>query len=180
MSRTQHGLYGLLAEFDDADSLLAAADTTRRAGYTRIDAFTPYPVEGLSHALGFRHTRLPAVVLAGGLIGCATGYLLQYLTAVVAYPLDVGGRPLHSWPAFVPVTFELTILFAAIAAVVGMLGLNHLPAPYHPVFNVEQFERATRDGFFLCIKSRDPKFDPDDTSAFLSGLGPKGVHTVET
>lgn len=178
-NRTQSDLYGLLAEFEDPDDLLDAARRTHAAGYRSIDAFTPYPVEGLSRALGFSSTRLPVVVLIGGITGCLTGYLLQYITAVDVYPLNVGGRPLHSWPAFVPVTFEVTILFAALAAVLGMLALNGLPTPYHPVFNAPQFERASRDRFFLCIKAKDRRFDRGEVKRFLEDLKPDEVIEIE-
>ena len=169
------GLYGLLAEFDNPDDLLRAADAAYAAGYRRMDAYTPFPVEGLSEAIGFHHTRLPWIVLAGGIIGGLSGYFLQYYTSVIDYPLNIGGRPLHSWPAFIPVTFETTILGAALSAVLGMLALNGLPMPYHPVFHVPQFELASRNRFFLCIEARDPKFDLDQTRAFLETLGCRGI-----
>lgn len=172
-------LYGLLAEFDDPKALLIAAQRTYAAGYRRIDAFTPQPVEGLSQTLGFSQTRLPLVVLTGGIVGCLTGYFIQYLTAVEMYPLNVGGRPVHSWPAFVPVTFEVTVLFAALAAVLGMLSLNGLPTPHHPVFNAPQFIRASRDRFFLCIKTKDERFDRNETRRFLARLSPIEVIEIE-
>ena len=172
-------LYGLLAEYDSPEDLLIAARKAREAGYVRLDAFTPFPVEGLSEAVGFRKTRLPLVVLIGGILGASGGYFLQYYSRVIAYPLDIGGRPLHSWPAFIPVTFELAILFAALAAVLGMLALNRLPMPYHPLFNVTRFELASRSHFFLCIKAADPKFDPVQTRQFLESLKPRGVYAVE-
>ncbi|MCI0684610.1 MAG: DUF3341 domain-containing protein [Gemmataceae bacterium] len=171
-------MYGLLAEFERADQLVAAAQQVRAAGFTRTDAFSPFPIEGLAEALGARHTRLPLVVLIGGLIGCVGGYLLQYVPSAIDYPLNVGGRPLHSWPAFIPVTFELTILCAALAAVLGMLALNGLPMPYHPVFHVPRFALATRDRFFLCVEASDPRFDWRGTKDFLQSLGAREVTDV--
>ena len=171
-------LYGLLAEFASATDLVAAARQVREAGYVRTDAFSPYPVEGLSEGLGFRKTRVPLVVLTGGILGAATGYLMQYYFTVHAYPFDVGGRPVHIWPAFIPVTFEMTILTAALFAVLGMLALNGLPMPYHPVFNVPRFARATRDGFFLCVEATDPLFDLQSTRGFLTSLGATEVNDV--
>ena len=171
--------YGLMAEFDDPTALVAAAQQTHEAGYTRVDAYTPYPIEELHHVLHMPSTRLPLIVLIGGLLGCAGGYLMQYWISAIAFPLNVGGRPLNSWPMWIPVTFELTVLCAAISAVVGMLALNGLPMPYHPVFNAPGFAMASRNRFFLCIEARDPKFDPAATRAFLEGLGPKSVVEVE-
>lgn len=172
-------LYGILAEFQDAEALLKAASTSYDAGYRNMDAYTPYPITGLSRALGFRETRLPWVVLVGGIVGCVTGYVMQYVTLVHVYPINVGGRPMHSWPAFIPVTFEMTILVAAMAAVLGMLALNRLPMPHHPVFNVPSFAHATRDRFFLCVEADDQRFDRDEVSQFLRGLGAHEVIDVE-
>ena len=171
--------YGLIAEFDSPDALLEAARRAHAEGHRRMDAYTPFPIEGLAEAIGFRRTRLPLVVLVGGLLGAIGGFLMQYYISVIAYPLNVGGRPLNSWPAFIPVTFETTILAAALAAVIGMLALNRLPMPYHPVFNVPRFRLATRDRFFLCIEAADPKFDRDETRRLLESLGPLGVFDVE-
>lgn len=170
--------YGLLAEFDTAAHLIEAANKTREAGYRRMDAYTPYPIEALTDALGHRHTKLPWVVLIGGILGGLGGYLLQWWTSVYAYPLNVADRPLHSWPAFIFVTFECVILGAALSAVFGMLGLNGLPMPYHPLFNIDRFALASRDRFFLCIRVVDPKFDLVETRKFLEGLGPREVQEV--
>jgi hypothetical protein len=171
-------IYGLLAEFADANALVAATRRAHDAGYRRMDAYSPFPIEELADALGFRKTHLPMLVLLGGLIGGVGGYLLQYWTAVVDYPINVGGRPLHSWPAFIPVTFELTILGAALFAVLAMLALNGLPMPYHPVFNVPRFALATRDRFFLCIEVTDPLFERQKTSVYLGELGAAAVTEV--
>ena len=171
-------IYGLMAEFDNPNDLLAATTRARVEGYRQMDAYTPFPVEGLAEALGFQHTRVPLIVLIGGLVGCATGYLMQYYLAAIDYPLNIGGRPLNSWPAFIPITFELTILVAALSAVLGMLALNGLPMPYHPVFHVPRFALATRDRFFLCIEATDPKFERDATRRFLERLAPREVSEV--
>jgi len=172
-------IYGLMAEFATPEQLLHAAHQTHDAGYRRIDAFAPFPIEGLAHAVGFHRTRLPLLVLLAGMAGAASGFGLQYYAAVISYPVNVGGRPLNSWPAFVPVTFEVTILFAAAAAVFGMLALNGLPTPYHPVFNVPRFALASRDRFFLCITARDAMFDLELTRRFLLTLNPREVTEIE-
>ena len=177
MKRTST-VYGLMAEFDDPTSLVAATQRAHDAGYRRMDAYSPFPIEELHEALGARHTRLPLLVLLGGLCGCIGGYTLEYWSSVVAYPLNIGGKPLHSWPAFIPVTFETTILVAALTCVLGMLALNGLPQPYHPVFNVPRFALASRNRFFLCIESTDPKFDVEATRRFLETLEPREVTTV--
>ena len=174
-----YGLYGLLAEFEGKDALLAAAKEAHRRGYRQMDAYTPFPVDGLAEAIGYRRRILPWVVLGGAITGGLGGYLLQYYLTVINYPLNVGGRPLHSWPAFIPVTFELTVLGGALAAVLGMLALNGLPRPHHPLFGVPGFDRASRTGFFLCIESSDPLFDRRSTRRFLDELGPKEVWEVD-
>lgn len=176
----KHPLYGLMAEFENSEDLLEAARQARAAGYRRLDAFTPFPVEGLAEALGFHGTRVPLIVFMGGLIGCFGGFFLQYYPNVIGYPLNIGGRPYYSWPSFIPITFELTILCAALSAVLGMLALNGLPTPYHPVFNVPRFELATRNRFFLVIKARDPKFDAAKTKQFLTELKAREVSEVAT
>jgi hypothetical protein len=171
-------IHGLMAEFEDPNDLVAAAHRAYHEGYRAMDAYSPLPIEELHDAIGFHHTRLPLIVLIGGIVGCVGGYLLQWWAAAVAYPVNVAGKPLHSWPMFIPITFECTILGAALAAVFGMLALNGLPQPYHPVFNVPRFALASRNRFFLCIEARDPKFDLEDTRAFLETLGPREVTTV--
>ena len=171
-------LYGILAEFADAQSLVEAAEAVYREGYRRLDAYSPFPVHGLAEAIGFRRTAMPLIVLCGGIVGCIGGFALQYWVSVHAYPLNIGGRPLNSWPAFIPVTFECTVLAAALAGVLGMLALNGLPRPHHPLFAIPQFDRASRDGFFLCIHFGDPKFDPPAIREFLTRLGAKEVIDV--
>ena len=171
-------IYGLLVEFETPDELLRAVRSARKAGYRKMDAYTPFPVEHLSEELGFQRTHLPLIVLIGGLVGCAGGFALQYWISVIDYPLNIGGRPLNSWPAFIPVTFEMTILIAALAAVLGMLALNGLPMPYHPLFNSPRFALASRNRFFLCIEAVDQKFNREVTAKFLSDLNPKGVSEV--
>jgi hypothetical protein len=173
------GLYGLLAEFKTADDLLRAAGRTYREGYRDIDAFSPVPIHGLAEAMGQNDRTISKIVLGGGLMGCLGGYSLAYWTSAIDYPLNIGGRPLNSWPAFIPITFEVTILVAALSAVFGMLGLNGLPKPYHPVFNVPSFEMASRSHFFLVVHGDDPKFDRAAVREFLEGLGPKDVFEVE-
>jgi hypothetical protein len=159
-----------MAEFDNPTALLKATERAYDVGYRKMDAYTPYPIEEMADALGFHRTRVPLVVLVGGILGGVSGYLLQYWISAVSYPLNVGGRPYVSWPAFIIVTFEMTILFGGISAVVGMLALNGLPQPYHPVFNNPRFSAASRDRFFLCIEAADPKFDVVSTGTFLMGL----------
>jgi len=171
-------VYGLMAEFDSPQELVTAAHKTHSAGYQKIDAFSPFPVEGLAEAIGFHKNRVSLVVLIGGIIGGLSGYLLQYYVSVIAYPLNVGGRPYHSWPSFIIVTFELTILFGGVSAAIGMLALNGLPMPYHPVFNVPEFAKASDNKFFLVVFSSDPKYDAARTREFLKGLAPRAISEV--
>jgi Protein of unknown function (DUF3341) len=172
-------IFGLMAEFDDPTSLVKAARQTYGAGYRQIDTFSPYPIEEAWEAIGQHDKRLSKIVLAGGLTGLLSGLGLQEWVHQIAYPINIAGKPLNSWPQFVPVTFELTILFAALSGVIGMILLNGLPMPYHPVFNVARFERASRDKFFLLVESTDPKFDRLQTLNFLKGLNPSEVNEVE-
>jgi len=171
-------LYGLMAEFATPTALVQAAERARLEGYRQMDAYSPIPIEELSEALGLRRTRLPILVFLGGLLGGIAGYGLEYWTQAIAYPLNVGGRPYNSWPQYIPVTFETTVLGAALSAFVGMWALNKLPMPYHPVFNVPAFTRASRDRFFLCIETTDPRFDRYQTAKFLESLNPVGVSEV--
>ena len=166
-------LNGLLAEFESASDLMAAAKTTHRSGYNDIEAYSPFPVHGLGEAIGFTKNRVPLVVLIGGIVGACTGYGLQYWVSAITYPINVGGRPLNSWPSFVIITFELTVLFAGLSAVIGMLVLNDLPRPI-----VQQFERASQDRFFLCVFAADPKFHASETRRFLEGLKPISIADV--
>jgi hypothetical protein len=167
-------VYGLMAEFEKPEELVAAARKAREAGYRRLDAYTPFPMESVSEALAY-HTKLPYLVLLGGVLGGLAGYFLQYWVSVIEYPLNIGGKPFHSWTAFIPVTFECTILGASLAAVFGMLAMNGLPEPYHPVFNNPRFALASRDRFFLCVEARDPRYDRVETRRFLEGMHAKEV-----
>src|SRR3954470_5906289 len=164
-----------MAEFDDPTSLVTAAEKAHREGYRCMDAYSPFPIEELHEALGSRHTRLPLIVLIGGLVGCIGGDALGYWSPATPSPLNTGAKPLHSWPAFIPVTFECTILAAALSCVLGMLALNGLPMPYHPVFNVPRFALASRNRFFLCIEARDRQFDLETTRRFLETLNPREI-----
>jgi hypothetical protein len=177
--RKKTQVYGLMAEFDKPDELITAAKQAHQAGYRKMEGYTPFPVEGLAEAIGIPGTRLQFIILIGGIIGAIAGFGMQYYIAAIDYPLNIGGRPFNSWPAFIPVTFELTVLFAAFAAVLGMLGLNGLPHPYHPVFNEPRFELASNDRFFLCIEAQDPKFDLDETRRFLETLDPIYISEVD-
>lgn len=172
-------LYGVMAEFEDPNDVIAAARRAYEEGYRRMNAYSPYPIEELSEAIGFHKTILPLIVLIGGIVGGIGGYLLQYYVHVIDYPLNIGGKPLHSWPAFIPITFECTVLVAAFSAVLGMLALNKLPQPYHPVFNNPRFALATSDRFFLVIEANDPKFDREEVANFLQSTNPYEVTDVE-
>ena len=174
----QPAIFGVMAEFDDPKAMVAAAKRTYAAGYRRMDTFSPYPIEEAWEAIGHHDRRLSRIVFGGGLMGLLTGIGLQQWVHQIAYPINIGGKPLNSWPMFVPVCFELTILFAALSAAIGMIVLNGLPQPYHPVFNVERFARASRDRFFLLVESRDPKFDRQHTMEFLKGLQATEVSEV--
>jgi hypothetical protein len=174
----KQGVYGLMAEFDNPTDAVRAAERVYGEGYRQIDAYSPYPIEELSEAIGFHKNRVPLVVLIGGILGVTGGVALCYWVSTTAYALNIGGRPLWSWPAFIPVAYECTILLAAISAVLGMILMNGLPQPYHPVFNAPRFELASRDHFFVCVEAADPKFDLDQTRAFLSTLGASNVAEV--
>jgi hypothetical protein len=171
--------YGLMAEFLSPNELLQAAEKTFAAGYRVMDAYSPVPIHGLSDAIGKARTRLPYMVFCFGLLGALTGYGLQFWVSVIEYPINIGGRPFHSGPSFIPVTFELTILFSAFSCFLGMILKNGLPTPYHPVFNVPSFARASQDRFFLCIEAEDPKFDLANTQSFLESLNPHEVNQVD-
>jgi len=171
-------IYGVMAEFDNPSDLVAATRAAREKGYRKLDAYTPFPIEELSDALHLHKNKLPLMVLCGGIIGGLSGYMLQYFVTVLYFPINIAGRPLHSWPSYIIITFEMTILFAALTAVLGMLALCGLPMPYHPTFNVPRFAMASKDQFFLCIETTDPLFDRDKTSSFLSAFEPREVSEV--
>jgi hypothetical protein len=171
-------IYGILAEFDSSTDLVYATKAAYAAGYRKMDAYSPFPIEEASEALGFHKTRVPLVVLLGGLLGGLSGFGLQYWINVISYPLNIGGKPYDSWPAFIVPTFEMTILFAGLAGVFGMFALNGLPMPYHPLFNVDRFSAVTRDKFFLCVEAADPKFDLVDTQRFIESLKPVSIAEV--
>jgi len=175
----QPNLHGMIAEFDNPDDLLAAARKAYAEGYRKMDAYSPMPVHGLAEAIGFKRRELPLLVLLGGIAGAIGGFGLMCWITVIDYPLNVGGRPLNSWPSYIPITFETTVLFAAFAAVLGMLALNGLPMPYHPIFNAHRFAMASHNAFFLCIESEDAKFDLVETRKFLAGLHSREVTEVE-
>jgi hypothetical protein len=177
-AETTPALWGLMAEFETPKALVHATEQARLAGYRQMDAYSPIPIEELSEALGLERTRLPKLVLLGGILGGLGGFGLEYWASTIAYPFNVGGRPFNSWPQFIPVTFETTVLGAALTAFIGMWAFNKLPQPYHPVFNVPAFARASTDRFFLCIEAADPRFDHVATAAFLKGLHPLGVTEV--
>ena len=173
-------IYGLMAEFDDVTTLVDATKRVHAEGYKRFDAYTPFPVHQLFEAMEFNDRRLPLAVLLGGIFGCCAGFGLCYWVSTTAYPLNIGGRPFNSWPSFIPVTFEVTILMASLTAVLSMIVLNGLPMPYHPVFNVKRFaERGSQDGLFLAIEADDPKFDRTGTRTFLHDLGAREVNEIE-
>ena len=172
-------LYGLMAEFDNRHDLLDAAKGAYAAGYREMDAYSPFPVHGLADAIGKTDHWVQRIVLAGGLAGCAGGFALMYWITNIAYPMNVGGKPDFSWPAYVPITFETTVLLASFAAVIGMLGLNGLPQPYHPVFNAPNFDRASQDHFFLCVEAKDPKFNLEATRKLLESYHALEVVEVE-
>ena len=171
-------IYGIMAEFETREELVDAAKRAHERGYKRMDGYSPFPVEGLAEAMGRKRTRIPLLVLLGGIFGGTGGYFMEWYANVVDYPLNIAGRPHNSWPAFIPITFELTILCASLSAFFGTLLLNRLPEPYHPVFNVPRFERASIDRFFLCIEAADPLFDTAATRDFLSGMNPVSVSEV--
>ena len=172
--------YGVVGEFETPGQLIEAAEKTRQAGYREVNAYTPFPVEGLSEALGFKRTAVPLLTLIGGLCGGLGGFGFQYWVSVISYPENIAGRPLNSWPAFIPVTFELTVLGASLFAVFGMLALNKLPQPHHPLFNNDRFQKhASADRFFLCIEATDPKFNVSDAAKFLQSVHAQNVAEVE-
>jgi hypothetical protein len=172
------GLYGLMAEFETADQLVAAARAAKAAGYDRMDGYSPYPVAEVADAMGFPRSEIGAIMFIGGLCGATLGFLLQYYLNGIDYPLNVGGKPFFSWPMFIPITWELLVLTASMSGLFGLMALCGLPQPYHPVFNVPQFARASRDRFFLVIEAVDPQFDPQRTRDFLASLNPASIAEV--
>ncbi|MBC8103704.1 MAG: DUF3341 domain-containing protein [Cytophagales bacterium] len=175
----QSPIYGVIAEFHDPDMLMSAAERAREAGYRRMDAYSPFPIHGLAETIGFEDARIPWLAFGGGIFGAVSGFMLLTWVSVIDYPWNVGGRPLLSWPQFIPITFECTILFAALTAFGSQFFLNGLPKPYDPIFNARNFDRASQDGFFLCIEAEDMKFDVEETQAFLRTLGADDVSPVE-
>ena len=171
-------IYGVMAEFDNPASLVTAAREARARGYRKLDAYSPFPIEALTEALHLPKSKLPLIVLIGGILGGIAGYMMQYFVTVIYYPINVGGRPLHSWPMYIVITFELTVLFAAVSAVFGLLAVCGLPMPYHPTFNVPRFALASRNRFFLCIEAADPLFDRTETESFLESMDAREVSEV--
>jgi len=178
-SAAESSIYGVLAEFATPEALRDAVEKTTKAGYTKTDAFSPFPIHGMEEAIGFNERKVAPIILAGGIFGALGGFGMQYWMQVIDFPMNIGGRPLYSWVSWIPPTFEMTILFGSFAAVFGMFALNSLPRPYHPVFNHPRFLRASQDAFFLVIEATDPKFDSIQTPKFLSGLGAMDVVQVE-
>ena len=178
-AQRKHSVWGICAEFDETEPLIQAARASRKAGYTRLDAYTPMPVEGLSDAIGYFNKQMPALMFCGGLLGCSLGYWMQWYSLGYSYVLNHGGRPYNSWPNFIVITFEMTILFSALTGVFGMLALNGLPTLYHPMFNLEGFERHSQDRFFLAIEARDKNFDFERTMEFMRSMGALRVAVVE-
>ena len=163
------GPFGVVGEFDSPDKLLAAANKALDGGYSSMDAFSPFPIHGLADAIGFQEGRVRWIIFVAGAAGAIGGMGLQWWVATQAYPLNVGGRPLFSWPSFIPPAFETTILFAAFGAVLGMIGLNRLPQPHHPVFDAPNFERASQDRFFLLVEAKDPMYDASAIKKLMEG-----------
>jgi hypothetical protein len=178
MPEPSNKIHGLVAEFTEHEQVLEAAQRAHAQGYRRMDAYTPFPVEGLAHALGRKRTAVPLIVLSVAIAGALGGYFMQWYAMAVDYPVNIGGRPLNSWPAYIPITFELMILCAALSAIIAMLALNRLPQPHHPIFSTPGFERASTDRFFLCIEASDPKFEAEATRKFLESLKPDSVKEV--
>ena len=172
-------IFGLMAEFEEHEQLLAAARRAYADGYRRMDAYSPFPIDGLAEALGHENSPIPLFTLAGGIVGGLGAYFMEWIAMAKLYPINVGGRPLNSWPNFIPVTFELTVLIASVSAFVGVFLLNRLPEPHHPVFNVPEFDRASCDRFFLCIEADDPNFELSQTRKFLESLAAAKVVEVE-
>lgn len=179
LKRSEPKTYGVVAEFDSPGQLLQAARKTREAGYREIEAYTPFPLHGLSDAVGFKDEKVPWIVFLGGVVGASCGYLLQFYTSVIDYPLNVGGKGLNSIPMFFPVTYECTILFASFGAFLGMLALNKLPQPYHGAFNTPNFERASQDKFFLAVEANDKQFDEVETKRFMETMDANNVSLVK-
>jgi len=175
---TRNGLYGILAEFEEHEQLLDAARRAHAAGFRNMDAYSPFPIEGLAQALGRKHNWVALLFLRGGMAGGLGGYFMLWYSMAVDWPMDIGGRPLNSWPMYIPITFELTILCSSLLGFFGTLALCRFPMPYHPVFNVPEFAPASRDRFFLCIEARDPKFDEQTTWRFLERLQPCAIASV--